>query len=78
MNTGVGCLVLLQGIFSDQGLSLRLLHWQVDSLPLSYQGRTLSPCEKDASVYWSPTVCPGSSTMLLGIIYYYVLSSALS
>ena len=26
------------GIFPDQGLNLCPLHWQVDSLPLSYQG----------------------------------------
>ena len=26
------------GIFPDQGLNLCLLHWQADSLPLSYQG----------------------------------------
>ena len=29
------------GIFLDQGLNLRLLHWQTASLPLSHQG---SPC----------------------------------
>ena len=37
-NTGVGCHVLLQGIFPTQGLNLRLLHllnWQVGSLPPS-------------------------------------------
>ena len=37
--TGVGCHVLLQGIFSTQGLNqhlLWLLHWQADSLPLSH------------------------------------------
>ena len=27
-----------RGIFLDQGLNLCFLHWQVDSLPLSYQG----------------------------------------
>ena len=26
------------GIYPDQGLNLCLLHWQVDSLPLSHQG----------------------------------------
>ena len=26
------------GIFPDQGLNLCLVHWQVDSLPLSHQG----------------------------------------
>ena len=38
-NTGVSCHFLLQGIFSTQGLKphlLWLLHWQVDSLPLSH------------------------------------------
>ena len=29
---------LLQGIFPTQGLTLHLLHWQADSLPLSHQG----------------------------------------
>ena len=38
-NTGLGCHFLLQGIFPTQGLNpglLSLLHWQVDSLPLSH------------------------------------------
>ena len=29
---------LLQGIFPTQGLNMRLLHWQVDSLLVSHQG----------------------------------------
>ena len=37
-NTGVGCHFLLQGIFLTQGANPHLLHWQVDSLPLSHQG----------------------------------------
>ena len=40
-NTGVGCHFLLQGIFLTQGLNAclrRLLHWQMDSLPLSHLG----------------------------------------
>ena len=40
-NTGVGCQFLLQGIFSNQGSNPCLLHWQVDSLPLSHQGSYL-------------------------------------
>ena len=32
------CHFLFQGIFLAQGLNLSLLHWQVDSLPLSYLG----------------------------------------
>ena len=38
-NTGVGSHSLLQGIFPTQGSNpslLHLLHWQVDSLPLSH------------------------------------------
>ena len=38
---GAGCHALLQGIFLTQGVNphlLRLLHWQVDSLPLSDLG----------------------------------------
>ena len=37
-NIGVGCHFLLQGIFQTQGSNPRLLHWQVDSLPLSHLG----------------------------------------
>ena len=31
------------GIFPDQGSNLRLLHWQADSLPRSYQGSPQIP-----------------------------------
>ena len=40
-NTGVHCHFLLQGIFPNQGLNSRLLHWQAGSLPLGHQG---NPC----------------------------------
>ena len=43
-NTGVGCSVLLQGIFLTQGSILRLLHllyWQVGSLPLAPPGKPI-------------------------------------
>ena len=49
-NTRVGCHDLLQGIFLMQGSNphlLRLLHWQVGSLPLASPGNirlTLKPC----------------------------------
>ena len=36
-STGVGCHFLLQGIFPTQGSNPCLLHWQVNSWPLSYQ-----------------------------------------
>ena len=32
---------LLQGIFLTQGLNLHLLHWEMDSLPLSHLGSLL-------------------------------------
>ena len=35
-DTGVGCHLLLQGIFPTQGSNPRLLHWQVGSLPLCH------------------------------------------
>ena len=35
----MGCYALLQGIFLTQGLNLRLLHWQVGSLPLVPPGK---------------------------------------
>ena len=38
-NTGAGCHSLLHGLFLTHGLSLRLLHWQVDCLPLSQPGK---------------------------------------
>ena len=45
-NTGVGCCALLRGIFPTQGLTLCLLHWQVDSLPgKPYLTTYLSPIE---------------------------------
>ena len=57
-NTRVGCHFLLQGIFPTQGSNPRVLCWQVDSLPLSYQG---SPCTaRDAvcmKLYFSDTCC---------------------
>ena len=37
-NTGVDCHSLLQGIFLTQGWNLCLLHWRLDSSPLSQQG----------------------------------------
>ena len=32
------------GVFADQGLNLCLLHLQMDSLPLSYQGSPINIC----------------------------------
>ena len=38
-DTGMGCHFFLEGVFLTQKSNLSLLHWQVDSLPLSHQGR---------------------------------------
>ena len=37
-NTGVSCHFFLQGNLPTQGLNWCLLHWQMNSLPLSHQG----------------------------------------
>ena len=42
-NTGVGCHVILQGIFPIKGSNKRFLHWQADSSPLSHLGSSSSP-----------------------------------
>ena len=61
-NAGVGCHVLLQGIFLTQGSSLHLLpllHWQASSLPLApsgYPTNLLSLCFR----------CPGCNKTLRG------------
>ena len=45
----------LQGIFPTQGLNLCLLHWQVDSLPLSHQGSPSSfdPCLRNDHIIFA-------------------------
>ena len=54
-NTGVGCHFLLQGIFLSQGLSPHLLHWQVDSLPLSQLGSPqFSSVAQSCQTLWTP------------------------
>ena len=55
-NTGVGNNFLLQGIFPTQGLNLHPLHWQADTLPLSYQGSPvgyLLPCNSRILIFKS-------------------------
>ena len=37
-NAAMGCRFLLRGIFATQGSNPCLVHWQVDSLPLSHLG----------------------------------------
>jgi len=55
---GVGCHFLPQGLFLTQGSNSYLLHWQADSLPLSYLGGSndyyaITKCDK----------CQGDSKM---------------
>ena len=51
-NTGLGCRVLLQGLFPTQELNPHLLHQQADCLPLSHQG---SPTIYEASLIFKVT-----------------------
>ena len=58
-NTGVGSLSLLQGIFPSKGLNphlQHLLHWQVDSLPLSH-GRSRHRILEEKHVWWVDMLC---------------------
>ena len=51
-NTGMGCHILLQGIFLTQWSNshlLHLFHWQADSLPLNYLA---SPIIYHQTRYW--------------------------
>ena len=72
--TGMGCHLLLQGIFPTQGSNsqlLCLLHWQVGSLPLMPPGKPHVCCAAAAaakSLHSCPPLCdpmdsspPGSS-----------------
>ena len=43
---------LIPGDLPDQGLNPHLLHWQVDSLPLSLEGSPLLPVA--APICWTP------------------------
>ena len=63
-STGVGCHFLLQGIFLTQGLNPHLLHWQVDSLPLSHQR---SPSSGLDSISGSPSHASNRKKVLLFI-----------
>ena len=57
-NTGVSCHFLLQGIFLTQGSNLCLLHWQVDSLPLTHQGsHPQNTAAAAKSLQSCPTLC---------------------
>ena len=57
-NTGVGCHFLLQGIFLTQGLNLCLLHWQVDSLPLSHwESPVFQILELNSKRHWDQGLC---------------------
>ena len=49
----MGCHFLLQVIFLTQGLNLHLLHWQADSLPLSYEGSSVDILGRGVSGHYS-------------------------
>ena len=66
-----GCRFLLQGIFPTRGSNPYLLHWQVDSLPLSHQGKP--SCMHINLCMWTP-VCCQSLTYQTNIEFHFVLS----
>ena len=87
-NAGVGCHLLLQGIFLTQGWDpslLCLLHWQADSLPLSHLGSTVTFCrnvkfckncsQSDISVY--PSVFLVDSELLDKMCLFFSVSLGL-
>ena len=51
-NIGVGCHLLLQGIFSTQRLNPHLLPWQAGSLPLSHQGMEKAMAPHSSTLAW--------------------------
>ena len=63
-NTGVGYHFLLQRIFLTQGSNLSLLHWQVDSSPLSHQGCLCIHKLWSRKIHgWTMSTCWGSGGM---------------
>ena len=83
-NTGVGCHLLLQGMFLPQGSNLHLLHlrqWQVNSLPLSHLGTDSLGIEKycvigavysDEHKQW---FCEGNKLIQTALLYFTQISS---
>ena len=54
-NTGAGYHFFFQGIFLSQGSNSSLLHWQVDSLPLSHVGSPgRTDAEAESPILWPP------------------------
>ena len=51
-NTREGCHFLLQGIFLTQGLNPCVLHWQVNSLPLSHLETQIIRYHNSHYVFW--------------------------
>ena len=84
-NTGVGSHSLLQGIVLTQRLNLRLLHWQANSLALSYLEALFRPFYRSKwkprglLIYLSHLTCPSSinvsGTVTLGCVILSKVSS---
>ena len=56
-NTGVGSLSFLQGIFPTQVSNLLFRYWQVDSLPLSHQGKVKVKVTQSCPNLFNPMDC---------------------
>ena len=65
-NTGVGCHFVFQGVFQTHGSNPSLLHWEVNSLPLSCLGSPfisyVVPLSISLRVNISRTVCNENCT----------------
>ena len=80
-NIGVGCHLLLQGMFPTQKLNPHLLPWQAGSLPLSHQGREKAMAPHSSTLAWKipPTEEPGGLQSMgsLGVRHDWVTSLSL-
>ena len=59
----MGSHFLVQGILQTQGMNQHLLHWQVDSLPLSHQG---SPSDSASQLSAKSDLKAGGVELILG------------
>ena len=80
-DSGVGCHILFQGIFSTQGLNPHLLHllpWQVDSLPLAPPGKPPKVVAHVSSWEWKMKVFLNQCVFNLSISCQYISFSKVS
>ena len=77
-NAGVGGHSLLQGIFLPQGSNLCVLHWQVDSLPLSRQGSPVNEWTWLNILWQSSALTVPTTVFLIWCLFHLMLSVKIS